>query len=318
MGIFQDTIEDNAESEGWRAESIRRKLGILPSSPRQFPSVSCSLCLQLFFSDAELQNHIFYEHRDRCGYISINGRVFSEGSHFTEREILKLNYADLDNIICKLQDRIDKGSHIDDWPNYKSPLRQSNEHPLRKQYLTGMLAYLAAHYQEVNDQSINYHSLSEEFGRAYSYLQPFPFHLAQQTRHSIALKMNWFPQLKDAPEHSLFFWAGHFLEHDNESVASVTLPLTGNRQTQGIILDYFHQEFLEALRLYYCDRSTLNHGWLVKLERLLNSTTNRNYLDKLALLKARLFREWGDFNQARHAYRSIRNHPIFGVEARAY
>lgn len=314
MGIFLDTIEDNTESEGWRAESIRQKLGIPTSTPQQFPAVGCSLCPQLFFSDTELQDHIFYDHRDYCG----NGRILNEGSHFTEKDIRELNYADLDDMVFALQTRIDKGQRIADWAKYKTPLHQSNEHPLRKRYLTAMLEYLGAHYQEVIDQSINYQSLSEQFGRAYGYLQPFPFHLTQQTRRSIALKMNWFPQLGDAPKNSLFFWAWHFFEHEYGTVTSVILSPTSSRQAQGILLDHFHQELLEALRLYYCDRATLNHGWLVKLELLLKETTNRNYLDKLALLKARLFREWKDVYQAKQAYRSIRNDPTFGAEARAF
>lgn len=318
MGIFLDTVEDNAESEGWRVESIRQKLGIPTSTPQQFPAVSCPLCPQLFFSDTELQDHIFDQHRDYCGYFSINGLILHEGRHFKERDIRELNYADLDDIVFNLQTRIDKGKRIADWAKYKTPLHQSNEHPLRKQYLTAMLEYLGAHYQEVTDQSSNYQSLSEQFGRAYGYLQPFPFHLAQQTRRSIALKMNWFCQVGDAPENSLFFWAWHFFEHEYSTVTSVTLSPTSSRQAQGIILDHFHQELLDALILYYCDRATLNHGWLVKLELLLRETTNRNYLDKLALLKARLFREWEEVNQAKQAYRSIRNHPTFGAEARAF
>lgn len=318
MGIFLDTIEDNTESEGWRAESIRQKLGIPSSTPQQFPAVSCPVCPQLFFSDTELQNHIFYEHRDYDGYFSINSRIFREGSNFTEKEIQEFNYTDLDDMVFNLQIRIDQGKRITDWAKYKTPLHQSNEHSLRKQYLKGMLEYLGAHYQEVIDQSGNYQSISEQFGRAYGYLQPFPFHLTQQTRRSIALKMNWFHQLEDAPENSLFFWAWHFFEHDYRTVTSVTLSPTSSRQVQGIILDHFHQELLEALRLYYSDRTKLNHGWLVKLELLLKETTNRNYLDKLALLKARLYREWGDVNQAKQAYRSIRNDPTFGAEARTF
>lgn len=318
MGIFLDTVEDNTESEGWRAESIRQKLGIPTSTPQQFPAVSCPVCPQLLFSDTELQDHIFYDHRDYCGDFSINGLIFREGSRSTEKDIRELNYADLDDMVFDLQTRIDKGKRIGDWAKYKTPLHQSNEHHLRKQYLTGMLEYLGAHYQEVIEQSINYQSLSEQFGRAYGYLQPFPFHLAQQTRRSIALKMNWFPQLGDAPENSLFFWAWHFFEHEYDTVTSVTLSPTSSRQAQGIILDHFHQELLEALRLYYSDRTSLNHGWLVKLELLLRETINSNYLDKLALLKARLYREWGDVNQAKQAYRSIRNDPTFGAEARAF
>jgi hypothetical protein len=316
MGIFLDTIEDNAESEGWRVESIRQKLGKPRSTLQSFPSFFCSLCPQCFFNGTDLQNHIFNEHRDYYGYIHTNDYILGEDGQFTEKNITKLNFADLDNIICDLQTRINRGNCIDNWAKYKAPLHQSNEHPLRKQYIQGMLEYLGAHYQEINEQSCNYQSLSEQFGRAYAYLQPFPFSLAQQTCHSIAFKMNWFQQLAQAPKHSLFFWAGQFFVNDYENVATISLPSTGSRQTQGIIIDYFHEEFLEALRLYYCERSTLKHGWLIKLERLLNSASNRNYKDKLVLLKARLFRYWGEINQAKQAYHSIRNHPIFGVEAR--
>lgn len=315
MGIFLDTVEDNTESEGWRIDSIRQKLGILPSTPRQFGSVSCLLCQQLFFTDKDLQNHIFNEHRDYYSYSRSSNRIIAEGKQFTKKDIQKLSYTDLDNTIFNLQARIDKGNHIDDWVVYKNPLYSRSEHPLRKRYLRGMLEYLGTHYQEINEQSTNYQSLSEQCGRAYGYLQPFPLPLAQQVCYSVAFKMNWFEQLIEAPDHSLFFWVGHFFIRERESIISVALPPAGNRQSQGIILDYFHQEFLEAIRLYYCDRSSLNYGWLKKLEDMLHIKTNRNYSDKLDLLKARLFWEWGDIDRARQAYHSIRNHITFGREA---
>lgn len=316
MGIFLDTVEDNAESEGWRVESIRQKLGITPSTSRSFPSVNCPLCQQLFFNDTDLQNHIFDEHRDY--YVRVNGSILSKDKQFANQDIKKLNFSDLDAIVFDLQTKIDRGNSIDNWTNYTVPINQSKEHPLRKQYLRGMLEYLGAHYFEVLEQSTNFDSLSEQFGRAFGYLQPFPWMLAQQTRYSVALKMNWFPQLAKAPQHSLFFWAGYFLTNDYETVTAITLPSSSSKQTQGVIIDYFHEEFLEAVKLYYCNRSTLNYGWLVKLERLLNDTSNCNYTTKLALLKARLFREWGDANQARQAYHSIKNYPIFGVEAKGF
>jgi len=318
MGIFLDTVEDNAESEGWKIESIRQKLGIPSSTPYSFPSVICPLCQQFFFSNTDLQNHIFNEHRDYYGYIPVNGAILANDEIFTNEDIEKLNFSDLDDIIFDLQTRIDRGNSIDSWVDYKTPLNRSNEHPLRKQYLKGMLEYLGAHYQEINESSSNYQSLSEQFGRAFGYLQPFPSVLAQQTRYSITFKMNWFWQMAEASEYSLFFLASQFFINDYERVAAITLPPYSSRQTQGIIIDYFHEEFLEALKLYYCDRSTLKYGWLVKLECLLNNMSNRNYKDKLALLKARLFREWGEVNQAREAYRSLKTHPIFGAEAKGF
>ncbi|WP_242065069.1 hypothetical protein [Nostoc sp. FACHB-133] len=318
MGILSDTVEDNAESEGWRIESIRQKLGIPSSTPRSFPSVICPLCQQFFFSNTDLQNHIFNEHRDYYGNIPINGVILTNDEIFTNEDIEKLNFSDLDDIAFDLQTRIDRGNSINSWADYKTPLNRSNEHPLRKQYLKGMLEYLRAHYQEINESSSNYQSLSEQFGRAFGYLEPFPSLVAQQTRYSISFKMNWFSQMAEASEYSLFFWAGQFFINDYERVAAITLPPSSSRQTQGIIIDYFHEEFLEALRLYYCDRSTLKYGWLVKLERLLNNMSNRNYKDKLALLKARLFREWGEVNQAKEAYRSIKTHPIFKAEATGF
>jgi len=318
MGIFLDTVEDNAESEGWRVESIRKKLGMPTSIPRSFPSFICPLCQQFFFSNTDLQHHIFHEHRDDYGSSSVNGAILANNEIFTNEDIKKLDFSDLDDIIFDLQTRIDKGNTIDNWASYKSHLNRSNEHPLRKRYLKGMLEYLGAHYQEINESSSNYQSLSEQFGRAFGYLGHFPSVLAQQARYSIALKMNWFDYIAEASEYSLFFWAGQFFKNDYELVATITLPAFSSRQTQGIIIDYFHEEFLEALRLYFWDRSTLKYGWLVKLERLLNNISNRNYKDKLALLKARLFREWGEINQAREAYYSIKTHYIFRAEAKGF
>lgn len=318
MGIFLDTVEDNAESEGWRVESVCQKLGITPSMSRSFPCVNCLLCQQPFFNDTDLQNHIFEEHRDYRSYISVNSYILPTDEKFVSQDIEILNFSDLNDIFFNLQTKLDRGNSIDNWATYKVILNQPKEHPLRKLYLQGMLEYLGAHYLEVKEQSTNFDSLSEQFGRAFGYLQPFTCMLAQQTRYSIAFKMNWFPQLAEAPKHSLFFWAGHFFANDYETVTAITLPPSSSKQTQGIIIDYFHEEFLEALRLYYYNRSTLNDRWLIKLERLLNDTTNRNYTVKLALLKARLLREWEDVNRARQAYRSIKNHPNFAVEAKGF
>lgn len=170
MGIFLDTVEDNAESEGWRTESIRQNLGIMPSTLRSFPSVNCPLCQQLFFDNADLQNHIFKEHRDYYGYKSVNGHISAINGQFTSQYIESLNFSDLDDIVFDLQTRIDRGNNIDNWANYKAPLNRSNEYPLRKQYLRGMLEYLGAHYLEVKEASTNFHSLSEQFCRAFGYL----------------------------------------------------------------------------------------------------------------------------------------------------
>jgi hypothetical protein len=317
MGIFLDTVEDNSESEGWRVESIRKKWGVPPSTPRIFPDIRCPLCQQGFFYNTDLQNHIFSEHRDYYN-IQSNSLIQTGDKQLTENDFQELNFTDLNEVIFELQKRIDKGNRIDNWASYKAHLHCSNEHPLRKQYLKGMLEYLGAHYQEINEHSSNNQSLSEQFGRAYGYLQPFPFPLAQQVCYLIALKMNWFGQLAEVPNYSLFFWAGQFFENNYYHVATTTLPQNSNRQTEGIIIDYFHQEFLEAIQLYYCNRSTLNYNWLLKLERLLGSTSNPNYKNKLALLQARLFREWGEVEQARQAYRNIINHPIFGEEAKTF
>ncbi len=89
MGILSDTVEDNAESEGWRIESIRQKLGIPSSTPRSFPSVICPLCEQFFFSNTDLQNHIFNEHRDYYGNIPFNGTVLANDEIFTNEDIEK-------------------------------------------------------------------------------------------------------------------------------------------------------------------------------------------------------------------------------------
>lgn len=400
MGIFLDTVEDNDESNGWRVEALRQKLGVPPSTPRQFPSVTCPVCQQGFSCNSELQNHIFYIHKEHRCYIRFNERILREGVLYEESEIQQLevyssdsqatltlqldtsspihiqldntqtelatyipsnfagklklclkdssgqqditcyyrtlpelDYCDLNETILELQSRVNIGDHNIDWYKYKKLLFQSNEHLLRQNYLRGMLEYLWAHDQEVNCCSINYEShediiscysanyqlLFQSYENAFGYLQPFASYIPQQTRRAIALKMNWFLELKWTAESSLFFLAWHFFRHSYECVALVTLPLpSAMQQKQGILLDNFHQELLNALKLYYCDRSTLSNGWLVKLETLLQGTTNNNYRHKLILLKARLFREWGDVHRAKQAYHSIKYHRLFGAEASTF
>ncbi|NJL90040.1 MAG: hypothetical protein HC916_09810, partial [Coleofasciculaceae cyanobacterium SM2_1_6] len=162
-------------------------------------------------------------------------------------------------------------------------------------------------------------NLSRHFETAYGKLQPFSTLLAQQTCRAIAFKMSWFREHQEVPASSLFFLAWHFFTHSYEDATVIhDLPIIHSRHQQGIVLDGFHSELLEAIQRYYSDRSKLNYNWIDKLERLADGIINRNYLDKLNLFKARLYRDWQNPEQAKIAYRSIRTHPEFGMEASSF
>jgi len=317
MGIYLDTVEDNDELVGLRVEAIKQKLGILSPPPKSFPSSECPACSQFFFTEIELNNHIFAEHRR--DYIRIDSHIIREGTYLNPDEADQSRFVELEKEIASLQVRIDKNDRsIDDlWSKYDAISYTYS--PIQAQYLFGFLEYLRAHDLEANRHSSEFNALSRHFGTAYGKLQPFSTLLAQQIRRAIAFKMNWFREHKEVPASSLFFLAWHFFTHSYEDVTAIhDLPLINNRHQQGIVLDGFHSELLEAIQHYYCDRSKLNYNWLYKLERLADGIANRNYLDKLQLFKARLYRDWQDSEQAKLTYRSIKTHPEFGREASSF
>jgi hypothetical protein len=314
MGIYLDTVEDNDELVGWRVEDIKQKLGILSPPPRSFPSSECPVCSQFFFTEIELNDHIFAEHRHN--YIRIDSHIIREGTYINLSEADQSQLVELEKEIASLQVRIDKNDRsIDDlWSKYNAILYS----PIQAQYLFGFLEYLRAHDLEVNRHSSDFNALSRHFGTAYGKLQPFSTLLAQQIRRTIAFKMNWFREHQEVPESSLFFLAWHFFTHSYEDVTVIhDLPIISSRHQQGIVLDGFHSELLEAIQLYYSDRSKLNYNWLNKL-KCLAGVINRNYLDKLNLFQARLYRDWQNAEQAKVAYRSIKTHPEFGMEASSF
>lgn len=315
MGILLDTVEDNDELAGLRVEAIRKKLKVLAPSPRNFPSFECPVCTRFFFTVNELNDHIFNEHRRY--YIRLDSQVVKKDTYTKSDETNPIRFLELEQEIAFLQERIDKNDRSIDslWSSYDASLYN----PTQARYLFGFLEYLRAHDLEVNRHSSDLSTLSRHFGNAYGKLQPFSTFLAQQIRRAIAFKMNWFREHKDMPESSLFFLAWHFFTHSYEDVTIVyDLPMINNRYEQGIVLDGFHSEMLQAIQFYYCDRSKLNYNFLYKLERLVDGTDNRNYLDKLQLFKARLYRDWQNSEQMKAAYETIKSHPEFGREARCF
>lgn len=314
MGIHLDTLEDNDESAGWKVQKIKQNLGILPLPSRKFPSIECPTCSKFFFAEVELNNHIFDEHRHDY---EVNGRIVREGTDLNYDKIAQLQLTDIENQIVSLQARIEENDRSidDEWAKYQVTLHSS----MREEYLFGFLEYLRAHDLEVNRQSTDSDAFSRHFETAYGKLRPFSTSMAQQVRRAIAFKMNWFEEHTEVPASSLFFLAWHFFTYTYEDVTKINnLPIISKRQKQGVILDEFHSELLDAIQLYYSDRSTLNDHWMYKLEKLINGISNRNYLDKLALFKARIYRDWQNVDTAKKAYFHIRTHPKFGAEARAF
>jgi hypothetical protein len=315
MGIYLDTVEDNDESLGWKVEARRQLLGIPQPPPRNLPSVKCPRCGLLFLKTSDLDDHIFVEHRHEQ-----TGRrcyVYAESSHQKKLDIDPSQLIPIDEEMALLQLRIDKNDRRieDEWHVYQPRLDESSQ----GQYLSGILEYLRAHDLEVNRCSTDFKSLSEHFNRAYRKLRPFRTLMAQQICQTIALKMSWFKEYTETPESSLFCLAFHFFTHSYEEVAKIdNLIVASNRRKQGVILDGFHSEFLEVMKFYYSDRLALNHNWICKLELLLSGVSNECCAGKLALFKARLYRDWQEVNRAKESYYVIRNHHEFGLEAREF
>ena len=316
MGIYLDTLEDNDELSGWKIEQIREKLGIQSLPSRELPLITCPICQRFFFTEVELNNHIFEGHRHEYVnktllFQSSNRQAFNE----LDLKLLKKLEAEIES----LQVRIDRNDRTvdDEWWQYQDSI-YTNTFSL-SQYQFGFLEYLRGHDLEVNRHSRDFDAISVHFGSAYGKLQSFATPLAQLACRAIAFKMNWFNQHLDVSENSVFFLAWHFFTQTYDKVKEVDdLPPLDIKQRQGIILDAFHSDLLEAIKTYYSDRSKINYNWIYRLDKLLEGISNQNYLYKFSLFKARIYREWGDIHKAKEAYRMIKNHPEFGKEAKAF
>lgn len=316
MGIYLDTLEDNDELSGWKIEQIREKLGIRSLPSRELPSIICPICQSFFFTEVELNNHIFERHRHE--YVNKN-LLFQSSNHqaFNELELKLLKKLEAE--IESLQVRIDRNDRTvdDEWWQYQDSI-YTNTFSL-SQYQSGLLEYLRGHDLEVNRHSRDFDAISVHFGSAYGKLQPFTTPLAQLACRAIAFKMNWFNQHLDVSENSVFFLAWHFFTQPYDKVKEVDdLPPLDMKQPQGIILDAFHSDLLEAIKMYYSDRSKINYNWVYRLDKLLEGISNQNYLYKFSLFKARMYREWGDVHKAKEAYRMIKNHPEFRMEVKTF
>jgi len=314
MGIFLDTVEDDDEAWGQRLPIIKRKLGIPDPQRIQDPSRVCPICPEKFFSEEELNNHIFKKHR-RLYLKNINQS--SQGNDVDDVTLDVAEIECLDQKIRKLQEKINRNDRSidDEWHKYKS----ADFNQWQWRYLSGILEYLRAHDLEVNRHSSNSDTLSDQFGRAYGLLKPFQTQLAQGVRCAITFKMNWFHETIQISETSLFFLSWHFFTHVYEVVNKIQdLPITKTRNTQGVILDNFHLELLELVYMYYGERSAITYSRLTKLDMLLQGIDDRNYFDKLYLFKARVYRGWNQDNEAKLVYSKLRGHTHFGSEARAY
>lgn len=83
-----ESNEDNAESEGWRIERIRVKLGISSPEAQKFPTKVCPICQRKFFSDHDLQDHIFDMHRHETNFDIAKEINLDEETEITNTVIL--------------------------------------------------------------------------------------------------------------------------------------------------------------------------------------------------------------------------------------
>lgn len=316
MGIYLDTVEDNDELIGQRIEASQPSNSVFRKVSESV--VKCPCC---GVTKKCLNDHIFSQHRH-----DHTSNTTNQNCSLPNQNLRLKNLINIENEIFNLQKLIDKNDkQIHSlFSNYSLQLNDSSMQydSTQKQYLRGCLEYLRAHHLEVNEHSSDLNTLSSQFEHAYTQLKPFSTFLANQIRCAVAFKMNWFRRdhnwfLQDQGiPTSLFFLAWHFFNFNYEDVTKFDNFPIRNRRKQGIILDQFHLELLNALQFYYCNRQKLNDNRLLnKLDELVRQTENPNYVHKLQLFKARLYRDWKDFEKAKIAYHAIKTHPYFGKEA---
>lgn len=86
MGLFLDTIEDNAERVGQFFDSFAVELtGVAQEDYAPLAIIDCPSCKDSFSSESRLQQHIFDVHRGDRFYIKVDDRVVAEDLVYLEK-----------------------------------------------------------------------------------------------------------------------------------------------------------------------------------------------------------------------------------------
>jgi hypothetical protein len=312
MGIFLDTIEDNQE-RGWHIDVQRDIDRVSQAEPSTHsPSKNCPTCNRMFFSDKDLQDHIFSEHRHELIETSLECSLIVSEADYTnlplaeaaqdywnaQVEFVNHGYLDLDQL----------NSHI----------HQPRNHPGLAKYYEGVMTYLEVAHFEKNSKSGNANAI-KRLERVYGYLQPFDDFISQQICHTIAFRFHWIDVLKNSPKSSIFYLAYIFFSSKFEEIEYIKLPAEAmQRRGDGIYISENADLLLELIVLFFEER--VNKSKFKKLLRELEDENSKNieFHSKFNLIAARIYRKLELYDQARQYYRRLNRDHRYSMESAAY
>jgi len=310
MGIFLDTVEDNKEW-GWDQEIVRY-INLLPDIK---PMEICPKCLARFFTDQDLQDHIFYEHRHVDLLVSTKGRIRTAASDSIE--INKSLARDLAEKYKEFQENLQTHQSVD--LDLLSKLIQKYSTDIAAhQYCQGLFGYLEVSYFEITLPNPR-QDIIRRLENVYGYLQPFNDSLARQIRCAIALKFNWFNALARAPKDSIFYLAYVFFTRLYEDIELIHLPIESTpRSRSGLYVTESLEHLLELIAIFFSgrinkDRFNQEYRHLKSLE-----TVSPNFRRKLDLINARANRKLNNQEEAKKFYRKLAHDIAFSQEAKSY
>jgi hypothetical protein len=201
MGIFLDTLEDNAE-RGWDIEVARH----LQENPITGINVAllevCPRCLKHFRSREALQDHVFYDHRNEEILIRIGDIARTVKRNSISIEAVQLEHEK--EVFLRNQDLLASNQRIE-LDQLNSLINTGNIEIFVQQYRRGIFGYLDALYFEKSSQLSIQDTAPQRLESVYGYLQPFGDSLSRQIRMSIAFRFNWFNSLRYASRDSIFY-----------------------------------------------------------------------------------------------------------------
>lgn len=310
MGIFLDTVEDSRE-RGWEREIVR----YIKLTPDIKAMEICPECLARFFTDQELQDHIFNAHRHKRILVSTKEKIRTATT-----DSIKINEGvaqKLTKIYRELQEKLHNHQSIDlDLLNRL--IRENTADIVAHQYCQGLFGYLEVSYFETVSPNPD-QDIIRRLENVYGYLQPFNDSLAKQIRCAIALKFNWFNALAKAPKESIFYLAYVFFTKSYDDIEFIRLPVeSAPRSISGLYVTENLEYLLELIAIFFGDR--INKDKFNQLcRRLKNYEAISPHLKrKLELINARANRKLNNQEEARKFYRRLAYDIDFSQEANGF
>ncbi|MGB3312332.1 MAG: hypothetical protein WBA86_21480 [Nodosilinea sp.] len=307
MGIFLDTVEDNREM-GWEQEIVRY-IKLLPDIN---PMEICPECLNRFFTDQELQDHIFHAHRHKRILVSAEDKIrtATTDSIKIDKNVSKKLIETYQEFQEKLQNR-----QAIDLDLLNRLIRENTADIVAHQYCQGLFGYLEVSYFETVSPNPD-QDIIRRLESVYGYLQPFNDSLAKQIRCAIALKFNWFNALAKAPKESIFYLAYVFFTKSYDDIEFIRLPVeSAPRSISGLYVTENLEYLLELIAIFFSDR--INKDKFNQLYRRLKNLENisPNLKKKLNLINARVNRKLNNQEEARRSYRKLAYDRDFSQES---